>query len=94
MVNVASLEDLIVMKILSGRPKDLEDVETLLAIRRDDVSIRVVQATLRQAEKLLDQSDLSPVFRQLLTAVPKARQAKAPARSRMKGRAVRERRRK
>ena len=32
-VPVASPEDLIVMKILAGRAKDLEDVRTLLAAR-------------------------------------------------------------
>jgi hypothetical protein len=76
-INVASLEDLIVMKILSGRPKDIGDVETLLAVREDDVDLSLVRETLRLAEELLDQSDLSPMFEQLVSrTVQKARRVR------------------
>ena len=68
-VNFASPEDLISMKILSGRPKDIEDVETLLAVRRSDLNLQTVRNTLQLAEALLDQSDLLPVFERLLAHV-------------------------
>ena len=86
LVNVASLEDLIVMKILSGRPKDMDDVETLLAVRRDDVDLKVVRRTLRLAEELIDQSDLRPAFERLLVRSPRARRVSASEKSRKKKR--------
>ena len=61
----ASAEDLVVMKVLSGRPKDLDDIASILAARRDTLNIAAVRKTLRDAESLLDQSDLLSTFAQL-----------------------------
>jgi hypothetical protein len=60
-VPVASLEDLIVMKVIASRPKDLEDIEALLASRAD-VNVAQVRDTLSLAEAALDQSDLTIAF--------------------------------
>jgi hypothetical protein len=60
-VPVASLEDLIVMKVIAGRPKDLEDVDALL-VSRADVDVARIRETLSLAERALDQSDLSRAF--------------------------------
>jgi hypothetical protein len=62
----AAPEDLIVMKVLSSRPKDLQDVESILAARRDALDISLIRKTLKTAELLLDQSDLLPAFERLL----------------------------
>jgi hypothetical protein len=58
-VPVASPEDIVVMKGLAGRAKDLDDAGAILAAndRRDLVELR---RTLRLLEEALDQSDLEP----------------------------------
>lgn len=69
------------MKILSGRAKDIEDVETLLVVRYADLDAKVVRETLRLAEELLDQSDLLPAFEELLARVPKPKKVGTHLRS-------------
>ena len=59
-VPVASATDLVVMKVLSGRGKDLDDVRALLA--GDDVDLAEVRDLLGQLEAALDQSDLVPAL--------------------------------
>lgn len=61
LVPVASPEDLVVMKVLSARPKDLEDVVSVLAAQEqfDEQRTRSMIELLEQA---LDQSDLMPAF--------------------------------
>lgn len=61
-VPVLAPEDLVVTKILAGRPKDLEDVRGILAERRDRLDAEAIRATLRLLEEALGQSDLLPRF--------------------------------
>lgn len=61
-IPVIAPEDLVVTKVLAGRPKDLEDVRGLLAERRDRLDADAIRATLRLLEEALGQSDLLPVF--------------------------------
>jgi hypothetical protein len=65
-VPVASPEDLVVMKVLAGRPKDLDDARAVLAAHRDDLDLVYLGETVRMLERALDQSDLSPLLEQLL----------------------------
>ena len=58
--------DLVVSKILSGRPKDIEDVRAILEARREDIDVARVRVLLRSLEASLSQSDLSPAFEGLL----------------------------
>ena len=62
-IPVLSVENLIVTKVLAGRPKDLEDVRELIAIR--DVDHGRVERLLAIVERALDQSDLQPLYRRL-----------------------------
>ena len=64
-VPVARAEDLIVMKVLAGRDKDLTDVEAVLLAQRE-LDLDLVYETLRVLEQALDQSDLVPLFEQVL----------------------------
>lgn len=64
-VPVAAPEDLVVMKILAGRAKDIEDVEAMLAAV-DDIDLDLLRGTLAMLEEALGQSDLSPAFEQAL----------------------------
>jgi hypothetical protein len=72
-VPVASAEDIVTMKILAGRPKDVEDVATILRARPVD-PVRV-RATLRLLEQALDRRDLVVEFDRLLdqTGPPRPR---------------------
>lgn len=59
-VPVASSTDLVVMKVLAGRGKDLDDVRALLA--SGDVDLEEARDRLGQPESALGQSDLLPAL--------------------------------
>ncbi len=59
-VPVAHATDLVVMKVLAGRGKDLDDVRSLLA--SGDVDIAEARNLLQQLQRALGQSDLLPAF--------------------------------
>jgi hypothetical protein len=61
-IPVIAPEDLVVTKILAGRPKDLEDVAGILAERARSLDLEAIRATLRVLEEALGQSDLLPAF--------------------------------
>jgi|GEM_PF-384280 len=67
-VRFAAPEDLIVMKVLSARPKDLEDIESILAAKGGELNTSLIHETLKTAESMLDQSDLLRTFDHLLKA--------------------------
>ena len=72
-VPIATVEDLVTMKILAGRPKDLDDAEGMLTARSDEIDLRHVRRMLQLLEEALSQSDLLPELDQLLrrtTRVP------------------------
>lgn len=59
-------EDLVVTKILAGRPKDLEDVRGLLRLRGRKLDLGRVRALLTEIQDALDQADLLPILDGLL----------------------------
>jgi hypothetical protein len=65
---VACAEDVIVMKILAGRPKDLQDVEAIVAANAD-LDLAQTRETIALLETALDQSDLTPRFESILAKV-------------------------
>jgi hypothetical protein len=64
-----SPEDLIVTKVLAGRPKDLDDVRGVLETRGATLDLDWVRTTLRLLEHALAQSDLVPAFEALAARV-------------------------
>ena len=69
LIPVISPEDLVITKVLAGRPKDIEDIRGVIHERRaslDDTRIRTI---LRLLEQALSQSDLLPVFERAWSAV-------------------------
>jgi hypothetical protein len=72
-VPVASAEDVMVMKVLAGRPKDVEDIVAIAAAYGDDLDVRYLRNTLRIVEQALAQSDLLPLLEQALERARRAR---------------------
>ena len=68
-VPVAAVEDLVTMKVLAGRPTDLNDVEGMLRARRDEIDLDEVRQTLTVLEAALSRSDLLPRFEQIFRRV-------------------------
>jgi hypothetical protein len=62
LVPVISPEDLIITKILAGRPKDIEDIRGVINERRSSLDAARIRAVLRLLERALSQSDLLPSF--------------------------------
>lgn len=65
-VPVIRVEDLVVLKILSGRPKDIEDVRSILRRRRRTLDLGHVRSLLAELEEALGQSDLVPELERLI----------------------------
>jgi hypothetical protein len=55
-------EDLLIAKILAGRPKDLEDARGLWRLRGPELDSARIRRTLQLLEQALGQSDLVPNF--------------------------------
>jgi hypothetical protein len=58
--------DLVVTKVLAGRPKDQEDVRMLFRFRGAELDVERIRSLLSQLESALSQSDLLPRFEALL----------------------------
>jgi hypothetical protein len=84
-VPIACAEDIVVMKLLAGRPKDVDDVVAILAAHPHDLDLDLVRGTVRMLEEALDQSDLSPALDQALATAhgaarpPRARSSRSAA---------------
>ncbi|MEM6955025.1 MAG: DUF6036 family nucleotidyltransferase [Myxococcota bacterium] len=63
-VPVALATDLVIMKILAGRGKDMDDVRALLA--GGEVDVGEVRSLLAQLDAALERSDLREAFERLL----------------------------
>ena len=68
-IAVASAEDVLVMKILAGREKDLDDAAAIAGAQEGKLDLDYVRATLRDIERALDRSDLVPAFERILPPV-------------------------
>ena len=61
-IPVITPEDLIILKTLAGRAKDIEDIKGVLSVQRTRLDVERVRTILRLLEKALDQGDLLPLF--------------------------------
>jgi hypothetical protein len=62
LVPLIELGDLIVAKVLAGRPKDLDDVSALWRLHGQNLDANRIRQTLRLLEEALAQNDLVPSF--------------------------------
>ena len=65
-VPIATVEDLVTMKILAGRPKDLDDAKGMLRARSEEIDLDHVRRMLQLLEEALSQSDLIPRLEQFI----------------------------
>jgi hypothetical protein len=66
-IPVISPEDLIITKVLAGRPKDLEDIRGVLREQLPSLDVEAIRGTLTLLEEALSQNDLRPLFEQELS---------------------------
>jgi hypothetical protein len=69
LIPFVSTNDLLVLKILAGRDKDLEDVRSLLRGRSKEIEAHIVRERLAELGALIDDSTLVQLFEMQLTAV-------------------------
>jgi hypothetical protein len=61
-VPVIDISDLVILKVLAGRPKDVEDLVTLLRVQQQRVDQGRIREVLALLERALGQSDLLILF--------------------------------
>jgi hypothetical protein len=59
--------DLIIAKVLAGRPKDTDDARAILKARGEEIDQVRVESVLRLLEEALGQSDLLPAWTAIRT---------------------------
>jgi predicted nucleotidyltransferase len=64
-VPVIRRDDLVVAKILAGRPKDMEDARGLWQAHGSELDLERIERLLRLLEEALGQSDLLPALRSI-----------------------------
>jgi hypothetical protein len=62
---VIDREDLIIAKVLAGRPKDLEDARALWELHAPALDSDRIERVLRLLEEALGQSELRPAFQRI-----------------------------
>jgi hypothetical protein len=65
-VPVIAPEELIVTKILAGRPKDLEDVQGIVRAQGEALDLARIRDLLGQLEAAIHQADLLPALEEQL----------------------------
>lgn len=69
-IPVAAAEDLIAMKVLAGRPRDLDDVAAIVHAGGRDLDLARARATLGFLERALDRADLVSELDRILAPNP------------------------
>lgn len=68
-IPVISPEDLVVTKILAGRPKDIDDVQSVLRAQTGRLDLAWIREALRMLQDALGQSDLVPLLESELARI-------------------------
>ncbi len=65
-VPLLDAEDLVIAKVLAGRPKDIEDARNLWQLHGHELNAGRILAVLRQLDEALSQGDLVPGFESIV----------------------------
>lgn len=71
-VPVVAADDLLAMKILAGRPKDLEDALAVVRVQGGALDLGRARTTLGMLERALDRRDLQPALEAVLERARRA----------------------
>lgn len=71
-VPVIDASDLIIAKVLAGRPKDIEDARALWSLHAESLDDGRIRSVLQLLQEALDQSDLLPAFEAIARRRPRA----------------------
>lgn len=66
-IRLIDVEDLVIAKVLAGRPKDIDDANALWRLHGSTADAGRIRAILRELEDALSQSDLVPAFDQIVS---------------------------
>jgi predicted nucleotidyltransferase len=61
-VPILDVEDLVIAKVLAGRPKDIDDAQALWRVHGSDLNAERIRSVLAELEQALAQSELLPAF--------------------------------
>jgi len=64
-VKFASIEDLIIHKIFSGRPRDIEDIKVIM-VKKPEIDIEYIVKWLSEFDKALEKKEFVELFKSLL----------------------------
>ncbi|MBU4504389.1 MAG: nucleotidyltransferase, partial [Proteobacteria bacterium] len=67
-VNFASPEDLIIHKIFAGRPRDIEDVRTVL-LKNPDIDVRYVRKWLKEFDLFSEKKEFLKTFEEVIKEI-------------------------
>ena len=73
-VKFASPEDLIIHKVFAGRPRDLDDVRSIL-LKIPSVDLPYIEKWLAEFDKSLSDAGLLEKFKEILNSIPKDKQS-------------------
>ena len=68
-IRVFTAEDLVVMKIVAGRPRDMDDMEGIIIRQQDALDIDYIRLKLKGFDELLETSELSERFELIETNI-------------------------
>jgi hypothetical protein len=76
LVPVATATHLVVMKVLAGRPKDIEDAAALLAVQADRIDVKELNDLTKQLARALAEDDVLVHLREATRRASRLRQRK------------------
>jgi len=61
-IKVATSEDLIIFKCLAGRPKDIQDIDSIISKNKSVLDLEYIKSILKELETLLETDQLVSLF--------------------------------
>lgn len=68
-VNFASMEDVLIHKIFAGRPRDIEDIKSIILKNRDGIDFNYINKWLKEFEETFPEGNFTKKLREILKEV-------------------------